>query len=813
MRFVQNRDHSAFAEIVERHGGLVWLVCREVLQHHQDVEDAFQATFFILAERATSIRSNDSAAAWLYKVAQRTALAARRKRSFQRETTLTDDPLENDEPFSLIHDEHMIFVLMQELRELPHTYQVPLVMRYLEGRSRRAIADQTDSTLAQIQGRLVRGRRLLRTRLIRRGVSLSLAATAVAAANARAAVIISPAYAATTAKACIAVKTAGAVAGASVAALELAKQGAKAMWLASLAKTTAALSTVLVAAGIAWGVQANKDASSADGDAPTSASTTIELQPSAAVDTLAAATTGSPAAPQPGANAKYEWDWYATQPNAATLEAQLTERKKRVHERLATVDKELEARIHEKAVLATQLEMQELEKSVLRQQLEHAYTVLFEAEITYAADDSEAAQKKLAERLKALRERVAESREKLKLITQETAKLSATVELIELRTADARRRQQELQRLNLELDLSPRPEAAALTPNSTAFDDWVRQRLRESQSAAGSTETPDQWFQRLALDLTGVLPGLEERQAFLDDVQQRGPLAYKRVLERIVVSPRFGDPSARFWAGANVRPFSFPSDAPPVRPTEVIPLQAKKIAAEDAQRAASDQITNLYRAIEALMKKNADLTDQLAQVAARQDAAPVAVRVDEPLKPGDTVRVEIANADIDAPVKTDFVIESTGTVALGPQYGRINIEGKSVLDAERAIKEELSKTYKSPQVQVTRGTSAKSAEQLAPNTFKATNSQVPQLNLERQSWRLKAEAYRLKAQQLQHAGDKDGVMTNAEKSNAKAESLLMEADANHAEAMALEIDKQLEELQIPNSHQPSRRSETRESKK
>ena len=49
MRFIQDQDHLAFAQIVERHGGLVWIICREVLGHHQDVEDAFQATFIILA--------------------------------------------------------------------------------------------------------------------------------------------------------------------------------------------------------------------------------------------------------------------------------------------------------------------------------------------------------------------------------------------------------------------------------------------------------------------------------------------------------------------------------------------------------------------------------------------------------------------------------------------------------------------------------------------------------------------------------------------------------------------------------------------
>src|SRR5207248_1669100 len=185
-RFVRHHDHWAFAEIVERHGRLVWMICRQVLRHHQDVEDAFQATFLILAQRARTIRSSDSTAAWLYKVAMRTALSARRKRQRRREEPLVADPPVGPAVLPIIDDREMLYVLLQEMRMLPERYQTPLVMRYLEGQSRRAIAEQTDSTVSQIQGRLARGRRLLRSRFLRRGVSLSLAAGAVASTSASA---------------------------------------------------------------------------------------------------------------------------------------------------------------------------------------------------------------------------------------------------------------------------------------------------------------------------------------------------------------------------------------------------------------------------------------------------------------------------------------------------------------------------------------------------------------------------------------------------------------------------------------------------
>src|SRR5271166_2917031 len=67
-RFAQRRDESAFAALVERHGPLVFGVCRRVLRHQQDAEDAFQATFHVLARRAGNVGWRDSVANWLYEV-------------------------------------------------------------------------------------------------------------------------------------------------------------------------------------------------------------------------------------------------------------------------------------------------------------------------------------------------------------------------------------------------------------------------------------------------------------------------------------------------------------------------------------------------------------------------------------------------------------------------------------------------------------------------------------------------------------------------------------------------------------------------
>ena len=88
-RFTAERDEAAFANLVHRHGPMVHAVCHRVLRHAQDAEDVFQATFLVLAQKASALRWQESVGNWLYGVAYRLALKAKvqtARRSAAKET-------------------------------------------------------------------------------------------------------------------------------------------------------------------------------------------------------------------------------------------------------------------------------------------------------------------------------------------------------------------------------------------------------------------------------------------------------------------------------------------------------------------------------------------------------------------------------------------------------------------------------------------------------------------------------------------------------------------------------------------------------
>jgi RNA polymerase sigma factor (sigma-70 family) len=167
-RFVQRRDEAAFEILVWRHGAMVFGVCRRVLHHEQDAEDAFQATFLTLARKAASISSRASLSPWLHKVAYRIALRAR---TTAPTLPFPEQPLCDraaDPALPLLAQEFGA-VLDEEVNALAEKYRVAFVLCQLEGQTIEATARLLGWAPGTVGTRVARARQLVRLRLARRG--------------------------------------------------------------------------------------------------------------------------------------------------------------------------------------------------------------------------------------------------------------------------------------------------------------------------------------------------------------------------------------------------------------------------------------------------------------------------------------------------------------------------------------------------------------------------------------------------------------------------------------------------------------------
>src|SRR5262249_42469177 len=171
--YAKKRDAEAFSVLVQRHGLMVFHVCRRLLYDSHDVEDVFQAAFLILMRRAGSHKWEESVGHWLHLVAYRLALRVHKNARRRLPLGSTVIASTGADPMAEVSGRELCAVLDEELSRLPAKYRMPLVLCCLEGFARDEAARQCGLSLDQLKRRLARGRVLLRQRLARRGFTLS----------------------------------------------------------------------------------------------------------------------------------------------------------------------------------------------------------------------------------------------------------------------------------------------------------------------------------------------------------------------------------------------------------------------------------------------------------------------------------------------------------------------------------------------------------------------------------------------------------------------------------------------------------------
>lgn len=167
-------DQHAFAVLVERHGGMVFGVCRRAVATTQDAEDACQAVFVVLARKARSGRWQRSIANWLYATARRVAATARRAAKRRAGHEARTPPPAVTSALDQLTGREVLALLDDELDRLPPRYREPLVLCYLGGLSRDEAAARLGVPEATLKSQLDRGRRKLCDALTGRGVTLGV---------------------------------------------------------------------------------------------------------------------------------------------------------------------------------------------------------------------------------------------------------------------------------------------------------------------------------------------------------------------------------------------------------------------------------------------------------------------------------------------------------------------------------------------------------------------------------------------------------------------------------------------------------------
>jgi len=182
-RYVSCGDQAAFAALAARHASMVLGVCRRALPKVADAEDACQAVFLLLAQKASRVRWRSSVAGWLYTAARRVARNARVSADRRARREAQAAVPEAVAPVDAMTGRELTAVLDDELGRLPPRYRDPLVLCCLEGLTQDEAAARLGVPIETLRTRIKRARKRLAAGLTARGCDLGIALLAIAASS------------------------------------------------------------------------------------------------------------------------------------------------------------------------------------------------------------------------------------------------------------------------------------------------------------------------------------------------------------------------------------------------------------------------------------------------------------------------------------------------------------------------------------------------------------------------------------------------------------------------------------------------------
>ncbi|HYV38585.1 MAG TPA: sigma-70 family RNA polymerase sigma factor, partial [Gemmataceae bacterium] len=251
--FVGRHDQAAFEVLVRRYGSMVFGLCKRILRHNQDAEDAFQATFLVLVRKAASLGRGETVGNWLYGVAYRTALQARTRSTRRRRHEALAAPREHEESSVEIAARLELQALLdRELSRLPDKYRAVIVLCDLLGKTKRQAAEELRCPEGTLSSRLAYGRALLKKRLARYGPAFGGTAGAVLMEQIATAAVPAGLCGTTIKAAALIVKGTTTAAGLAPNVVSLVEGVIKSMLLTKLKPIVALMLAASLLSGVAW---------------------------------------------------------------------------------------------------------------------------------------------------------------------------------------------------------------------------------------------------------------------------------------------------------------------------------------------------------------------------------------------------------------------------------------------------------------------------------------------------------------------------------------------------------------------------------
>ena len=179
-QFLEMKDQESFGILVDRHGHLVMGVCHRILNNIHDAQEASQATFVQLAQKAKKLKPCQPLAAWLYTVARCKALDLYKSRTRYDQKVQRQKEYVSELPNSTgnksntgIEALELRAIIDATIQELPKHYRNVVILHFLQGNTHSEISDLLDINPSTISMRITRAKEKLRSRLLKKGITAS----------------------------------------------------------------------------------------------------------------------------------------------------------------------------------------------------------------------------------------------------------------------------------------------------------------------------------------------------------------------------------------------------------------------------------------------------------------------------------------------------------------------------------------------------------------------------------------------------------------------------------------------------------------